>query len=139
VLRAKGFFWLASRMDWVGELAIAGGATETRPAGLWWASRHRSRRTRQPFGTADLAVLPPGPAELPDAGERQALEAIWDPIYGDRRQELVLIGIDLPERDVRTALDACLLRDRELVAGPMAWSIMLDPFPHWEMPTRHVS
>lgn len=139
VLRAKGFFWLASRMDWVGELAIAGGATETRPAGLWWASRHRSRRTGQPFGTADLAVLPPGPAELSDAGERQALEAIWDPIYGDRRQELVLIGIDLPERDIRTALDACLLRDRELVAGPMAWSIMLDPFPHWEMPTRRVS
>lgn len=139
VLRAKGFFWLASRMDWVGELIVAGGATETKPAGLWWASRHRSRRTGQPFSTADIGVPPPGPAELADAEQRAALRAIWDPTYGDRRQELVLIGIDLPENEIRAALNRCLLRDSELMSGPLAWSMLLDPFPHWEAPARRVS
>ncbi|PWK93017.1 GTP-binding protein [Fulvimonas soli] len=140
VLRAKGFFWLASRMDWVGELAIAGGATETRPAGHWWASRRRVRDgLRRPFAAADLDVPPPGADELPDAGQRAALARQWTSPYGDRRQELVLIGVDLPERAIRAALDRCLLREEEWRAGPTAWARMPDPFPAWTPARRRVS
>ena len=132
VLRAKGFFWLASRMDWVGELALAGGATETRPAGHWWASRYRVRSgLSRPFALPDLDVRPPAADELPDPAQRAALARQWVPAYGDRRQELVLIGVDLPERTIRKALDRCLLRDEEWRAGLGAWAQLPDPFPAW--------
>lgn len=132
VLRAKGYFWLATRMHWVGELSVAGGATETRPAGHWWASRHRVGQENDPiFVTADLDVAPPSDEELPDATQRAALERQWAAPYGDRRQELVLIGVDLPEPTIRTALDECLLRDDEWQAGPGGWGTLDDPFPRW--------
>lgn len=136
VLRGKGYFWLASRMDWVGSLAIAGGATETTPAGHWWASRHRVRAgLSRPFGGEDLRVLPPDAAELPEERQRRALADLWHERYGDRRQELVLIGVDLPEPDVRRAVDACLLTDEEMVRGPVSWQLLSDPFPAWSRVT----
>ena len=137
VLRAKGYFWLASRMDGVGNLAVAGGATEVTLAGQWWASRERVRQGQhRPFDNNDLAVDPPDANELPNAAQRQALLKIWDPLYGDRRQELVLIGVDLPEAEVRAELDACLLTDQELVRGAVAWQSLPDPFPSWSPATR---
>ncbi|WP_266157321.1 GTP-binding protein [Dyella silvatica] len=138
ILRAKGFFWLASRMDRVGELAIVGGSTEVRAAGYWWASRYRlDEPVTKPFVASDLAVKPPTENELPDAQQRHALQHIWDATYGDRRQELVMIGVDLPEREIRVELDRCLLRDEELLAGPESWSWMMDTFPRWEPTHRH--
>ncbi|TCV94677.1 G3E family GTPase [Luteibacter rhizovicinus] len=137
VLRAKGYFWLANRMDWVGSLAIAGGATETTPAGHWWASRLRVRAgMRRPFGSQDLAVRPPSGNELPSIEQRKALEDVWHPMFGDRRQELVMIGIDMPEADIRATLDTCLLRDDEFVRGPVAWQAFQDPFPLWSSAAR---
>jgi G3E family GTPase len=134
VLRAKGFFWLSSRMDWVGDLAIVGGSTEISPAGHWWASRERVRHNRleHGFGERDLRTPAPGPSEVADAAQRGAIAAIWDPVHGDRRQELVLIGIELDEARVRADLDACLLSDEEWAAGPERWSIHADPFPRWQ-------
>ncbi|MGF6709046.1 G3E family GTPase [Luteibacter sp. W1I16] len=137
VLRAKGYFWLASRMDWVGSLAIAGGATETSTAGHWWASRHRVRTgLSRPFDADDLRAGPPDASELAGDEQHRALLAVWHPLYGDRRQELVMIGVDLPEPDVRRAIDACLLTDDELAVGPAAWPLLPDPFPVWSPATR---
>jgi G3E family GTPase len=132
VLRSKGFFWLSTRMDWVGDLAIVAGATEIRPAGHWWASRRRVRAGNDDlFRACDLGTPPPDPAELPEPEQRQALHNIWDARYGDRRQELVLIGIELPERAIRAELDRCLLRDDEFADGPESWARHPDPFPRW--------
>lgn len=137
VLRAKGYFWLASRMDWVGSLAIAGGATETSAAGHWWASRHRVRAgLKQPFKSRDLHVEAPTENELPHAGQRRALIDLWHPRFGDRRQELVMIGVDLPEEAVRHELDACLLTDDELVRDVASWRLLPDPFPIWSLASR---
>ncbi|WP_285404631.1 GTP-binding protein [Luteibacter sp. ME-Dv--P-043b] len=134
VLRAKGYFWLASRMDWVGSLAVAGGATEVAAAGHWWASRHRVRAgLRAPFVEGDLGVSPPDADELPGDDQRRAVLALWDARYGDRRQELVMIGVDLPEAAVREALDACLLTDEEMALGTVAWRSLPDPFPGWSL------
>jgi hypothetical protein len=86
---------------------------------------------RRPFDTEDLGISPPDASELPGDDQRHALFELWHPYYGDRRQELVMIGVDLPESDVRAALDACLLTHDEMVRGPIAWQSFPDPFPLW--------
>ena len=43
VIRAKGFFWLATRPNFVGELSMAGSLVRTGRRGLWWAAVPKSR------------------------------------------------------------------------------------------------
>jgi G3E family GTPase len=43
VVRAKGFFWLATRPHYVGELSQAGALVRTGKRGLWWASVPKQR------------------------------------------------------------------------------------------------
>ncbi len=38
VVRAKGFFWLATRPQHVGELSQAGAFVRTAKRGLWWSA-----------------------------------------------------------------------------------------------------
>ncbi|MCP2132565.1 GTP-binding protein [Bradyrhizobium ottawaense] len=89
VLRAKGFFWLASRPRWVGELSHCGSLVRTSGRSWWWCA-------------VDQKVWPNDP------GWRTRLESEWDPRYGDRKQELVFIGVGLDADDLRRRLDACL-------------------------------
>lgn len=42
ILRAKGFFWLATRSDVGGSLSQADGTCRHGPAGVWWAAQDRS-------------------------------------------------------------------------------------------------
>jgi G3E family GTPase len=119
VLRSKGFFWLATRHDVVGSLSQAGGACRHGPAGFWWAAQPRE--------------------EWPDDAELAAeIAADWhgdanDTTIGDRRQELVMIGVDLDAAYWRTKLDACLLTDDEYALGPSGWAAFADPFPMWDL------
>ena len=55
----------------------------------------------------------------------------WQQPYGDCRQELVFIGQNVDEARVRGELDACLLTDAELAAGPKTWRDYDDEFPLW--------
>ncbi|WP_115557024.1 GTP-binding protein [Xanthomonas campestris] len=151
VIRSKGFFWLASRMDWVGEFSSVGGATQTTAAGFWFAARHRV--DAQIIGEAPQIPITPLPytdigwqrqqttcwsAPLPqlhevgDASEYAAMQRLWHPLWGDRRQELAVIGVEMDTPRTRAALDACLLSDQELRQGPAHWQLLDDPFPHWE-------
>lgn len=150
-IRSKGFFWLASRMDWVGELSTVGGATQTQAAGFWFAARHRV--------DADLIGVPPAPAarslapwteqgwvrvqaarwsaplplpeQVPDPREYRAMQRLWHPLWGDRRQELAIIGVELDEARARGEFEACLLTEEEMAAGPDRWLDLPDPFPTW--------
>lgn len=112
VLRSKGFFWLATRMTEVGSWSQAGAACHVGRAGFWWAA-------------VDRAQWPEGREALDE------IQAEWREPYGDRRQELVLIGMGMDEATLRAGLDDCLLSDRELAAGPSAWMRLPDPMPSW--------
>lgn len=67
----------------------------------------------------------------------QVGSAMWiDPLEQDESwlttgQELALIGIDLQEPRIASALDGAALTDDELAAGPASWSTFDDPLPAW--------
>jgi G3E family GTPase len=113
VFRAKGFFWLASRMDVVGGLNIAGAECHYSPAGQWWAA-HDSHH-----------------AEIPDRLKKE-----WAEPFGDRRQAIAFMGIDLNWAELNTRLDACLLSASEMKLGERGWAMLPDPFPVWSAKTH---
>ncbi len=115
VLRAKGHFWLATRPEWVGELSQAGPLVRHQAMGLWWASIARSQWPKDPYW-------------------RDLIESRWHPEFGDRRQELVFIGIDFDEQEIRRQLEDCLVETERMV--PEDWRGLEDPFPNWEMETQ---
>ncbi len=53
----------------------------------------------------------------------------WDPNYGDRRNQLVFIGIQLDKEDIVNELDSRLLSDSEMFDD---WNSLPDPF-EWEI------
>jgi G3E family GTPase len=120
VLRSKGFFWLATRNDIAGSLSQAGGACRHGPAGMWWAAQDRSE-------------WPDGDDELSAEIAADWYGAADDFSVGDRRQELVMIGIDIDPAIWRAKFDACLLNDDEYALGPHAWEHFNDPFPAWNL------
>ncbi|WP_169974948.1 zinc metallochaperone GTPase ZigA [Tautonia rosea] len=111
LLRAKGTFWLASRPSFVGLYSLAGGACRTEPAGVWLVDTPKSE-------------WPDDPVEC------QAALDDWHPDFGDRRQELVFIGLDLDPDALYASLDACLLTDAERSLDPSSLS---DPFASWDL------
>ncbi len=136
VIRSKGFFWLASRMDWVGELSTVGAATQHQAAGFWFAARERvdRREVDRPISQGEqITALLPAPSQVADPNEYAAMQRLWDPVWGDRRQELALIGIGLDEVGLRADIDACLLTEREMREAPERWQRFADPFPRWRL------
>jgi G3E family GTPase len=112
VIRAKGFFWLATRMPWAGSWQLAGSVGRHEAAGFWFAAIERERWPEDPQWQARVSTL-------------------WQEPYGDRRQEIVFIGIGMDEAALRRDLDTCLLTRAELRGGPRAWAALPDPFPPW--------
>ncbi|MEM9174067.1 MAG: zinc metallochaperone GTPase ZigA [Myxococcota bacterium] len=115
VLRSKGFFWVAADHRVAYEWAQAGGVSSVNPAGLWWAAVPRAH-WGHPDGEA--------PDQQPD----------WHPRYGDRSQQIVFIGQDMPEAELRRRLDACLLDEHLAAADSRVWSEMNNPFPDFVVP-----
>jgi len=109
VVRAKGWFWVASRPNYTAAFQLAGGTRETGMAGMWWAAVPPERRPD-------------------DRAFEEHLASMWHPAYGDRRQELVIIGVDLDEEALRAQFDACLLTDAEL-DDPAGWMELEHPWP----------
>jgi len=111
VIRSKGFFWLATRPDHVGEISQAGALVRTEKRGRWWSSV-----------SEDL---------WPDNEEwREAIAHQFDPVWGDRRQEIVFIGCDpMDEHYLTRCLDNCLVEEAQFV--PQKWRHLRDTFPHW--------
>jgi G3E family GTPase len=113
VLRSKGCFWLASRHDVSGFWSQAGQVVRAEPGGLWAAAIPEEERSE-------------------DDGAEQ-LREIWQEPWGDRRQELVIIGQHPDQGVLVRALNACLLTDAEYAGGPEAWLRLPDPFDDWNV------
>ena len=110
LLRSKGFFWLASRPDFIGQWHQAGGIAYHGGAGLFW----------QAIPEADW------PAE---EESRAHILANWQEPFGDKRQELVFIVQQLNIPELHQQLDACLLTEQEQL---LDWQDFPDPFPAWD-------
>jgi hypothetical protein len=61
------------------------------------------------------------------------MAGIWDRDVGDRRQEIVFIGIDMDEEALRKRLNACLtdIRHGSTPERMRARTDLQDPFPTW--------
>jgi G3E family GTPase len=110
VFRAKGFFWLATRMDEVGGLNLAGLELHCASAGSWWATRDQGSRE----------------AEMPERTRNE-----WKEPFGDRRQAFAIMALGLDRNTLQSQLDACSLTDEEMAEGPESWNNFADPFPSW--------
>lgn len=111
VLRSKGFIWLAGRDQTGGEWSQAGAVLRLSPGGPWFAAMPEDA-----WGDVDV-----------DAVKRD-----FEPCVGDRRQELVFIGIGLKKEELSDALNKCL-------CAPEEWNglrsedpaVCDDPFVLW--------
>ena len=112
VIRSKGFLWLATRHDWAGVWSSAGVVSSLQPGGSWLATAPRD--------------------EWPEDLDADDIAAIWQEPWGDRRQELVVIGAKLAP-DLLERLDRCCLSDAEIALGPESWLGFDDPFPAWRI------
>jgi G3E family GTPase len=93
IIRSKGLFWIASRPDQALIWGQAGGSIRTDSAGVWWCSMPFSKRIQF----------------LSFIENQDEIEAKWDPTFGDRKTEIVIIGQNLDEDQIRQELDACLV------------------------------
>ena len=114
VVRAKGFFWLATRPQWVGEIAQAGSLVQHEAIGYWWAAVPKKNWPKD----KDLVGR---------------INKTWHKLWGDRRQEIVFIGTrDMDKAAMVADLDGCLMQVPE--SGSLdtsVWSDLPDPFPTW--------
>ena len=89
LLRAKGFYWFSEQAADIGFLSVAGGAVRTEFVGTWAAALVEA-------GVITAAAVPVSAREK------------WVEPQGDRRVELVFIGIGLDEAAMRVGLARCL-------------------------------
>ena len=117
VLRSKGIMWIASRNDWAYDWSQAGCSIRMNPAGFWWAAAPQD--------------------EWPEDEESMAeIQSKLNGLYGDRHQELVLIGHRMNQARITERLDQCLVTEVEYTQGPDAWAGFNDPFPPIELETE---
>jgi len=95
LIRSKGFVWLTTYHTDALYWSHAGSHFELKLQGRWWASTERE-------------AWPDEDSHL------QTIKQDFEGDYGDRRQELIFIGISMDEEAVIKQLDECLLTDEEM-------------------------
>jgi len=100
LLRSKGYVWLATRPKQSGDWSQAGAMLTFSPGLQWFTTLPK-----------DQWPLPPG-----DAGKelKNMIEKDFEGEWGDRRQEVVLIGEGIDIDGLTACLDSCLLTDEEI-------------------------
>ncbi|WP_020168098.1 MULTISPECIES: zinc metallochaperone GTPase ZigA [Methylotenera] len=117
VIRSKGNFWIASRPEFCISWSQAGAISRNELAGFWWTA------TPKEYWPQDTDQL-------------KEIKNRWQEPFGDRQQELVLIGIDMDKAALIAEFDRCLLTPTEMLLGDMgeymqSWKALSDPFPIW--------
>lgn len=106
VVRAKGIVWCATRNDLALLFSQAGPSVQLEPVSYW------------------IAALPEA-QQAQYLDEEPALKEDWNETFGDRKNEIVLIGISMDKELVKSSLDRCLLTEEEMMQN---WEDMSDPF-----------
>jgi G3E family GTPase len=115
LLRVKGLIWLATRNLLVGGVSRTRWQNSCGTAGIWWAALPREEWPQEPEAL-------------------MRMQETWREPYGDRRQELILIGeAELLSTTMRRQLDDCLLTDEEYARPVKEWATLADPFPAWDL------
>mmetsp|Transcript_2194 Transcript_2194/g.3610 ORF Transcript_2194/g.3610 Transcript_2194/m.3610 type:complete len:598 (+) Transcript_2194:105-1898(+) len=112
VLRSKGFLWMSNSHSTAYYWSHAGQHFEIRDEGDWWTAVPEE--------------------DWPEAGpSRDVILADWqmEGVYGDRRQEIVFIGVGMDEVKICEQLDCALLNDEEVAKYGIRWTSVPDP-PH---------
>lgn len=112
IIRSKGLFWLASRKNEALNWSQAGGSLKADKAGVWWCSMPYSERIQYPAFVEN----------------QELIEKKWDKRYGDRENELVIIGQDLDKAIIIQELESCLCNANEFELMEKGGSFK-DPFP----------
>ena len=99
IIRSKGLLYLASRRDVAISWSQAGGSLKAEQAGVWWASMPYTKRITY----------------LSYVENQIYIESKWDKLYGDRVNELVIIGQNLRVKDIEQDLGNCLLTTDEIL------------------------
>lgn len=94
LVRGKGNVWLGHERARAFGYSCAGSVHRVFTAGSWWAERRD------------------GAWPTCDAQRRRLLDR-WHPRFGDRRQEIAFLGLDVDAQAVRASLDDCLLTEAE--------------------------
>lgn len=103
ILRSKGFVWLSGRDDLHGELSMSGSILRISPGAPWFAAI---------------------PQDLWDGVDPEEVKKDMEGEFGDRRQEIVFIGIGMNKERICEALNSCLIGESENVTTE-------DPFMSW--------
>jgi G3E family GTPase len=112
IVRSKGLFWLASRPDEALTWSQAGGSLRADFAGVWWCSMPFEQRVRYEAFVENKAHI----------------EAGWNKLYGDRKNELVIIGQNLDSEQINSELRNCLCTPDEIEAW-QSKRPFVDPWP----------
>lgn len=110
--RAKGIFWIVSQPDFIAELAIAGTERVVDPVGFWLIG-------------SDKKLWPKDPMSL------REIEDSWHPLWGDRHQRMVFIGLKEKLPEIESELKKCLMTDDELETNLKVIMAMPDSFGNW--------
>ena len=112
LVRVKGYVWLATRMSHMVFWSLAGTVGHS-----LCASPH------------DRWLAATDPTQWPEGLDLSKAAASWQPLWGDRRCEVVFIGCGVDRGIMEAALDACLLTEAEMALGPVGWRKCFDdPF-----------
>ncbi|MES2856985.1 MAG: GTP-binding protein [Bdellovibrionota bacterium] len=114
LLRAKGYVWVATRHHEIGLWSLAGRASLLTYGGAWFAAT-------------------PAREWPKDEVERMQIMQDWVAPFGDRRQEIAFIGVNINETEIRERLQECLLTSEEMIDGPDSWFALPDPLPDWHI------
>ncbi|MDR6564719.1 MULTISPECIES: GTP-binding protein [unclassified Arcicella] len=112
IIRSKGLFWIASRPKDALNWGQAGGSVRADWAGSWWADIPSWER---PFYPAWLE-------------NKKTIMERWDKRFGDKINELVIIGQDLDKEAIIEELEECLCVEEEIVRMQKKGTF-IDPFP----------
>ncbi|MFS0672115.1 GTP-binding protein [Ornithinibacillus sp. 179-J 7C1 HS] len=112
IVRSKGIMWLATRNEYSVLLSQAGLSANIEPLAYWVAALPETRRN---------AIFKENPEVLQS----------WDLKFGDRKTQLVFIGLELDKETITKELDKCLLSPSEMESD---WSTLPDPF-EWTIQT----